>query len=97
MTQTSSLEMAQAITTEYCKGCDPLGVQLALERVFIKHDAAVKEQKAAISGLRRTAAGLREALQALYDEQKGPPAKGAKKRWERAMQLAEAALNHGAE
>ena len=95
MSESNSFEMAQAITTEYCKGCDPSGVQYALERVFIKHEAAVRQYKGSISKLQQSMMGLREALQALYDEQNGPPLKRTKKRWERAMKLAEAALGPG--
>jgi hypothetical protein len=92
LSESNSFEMAQAITTEYCKGCDPAGVQYALEMVFIKHETALKEHKATILSLRRSLRALREALQSLYDEQNGPPQKRTKKRWERAMKLAEAAL-----
>jgi hypothetical protein len=93
VTESNSFEMAHAITTEYCKGCDPSGVQYALERVFVKHEAATKEYKTTISRLRQALTGLRKELQAVYDEQKGAPKNPARKRLERAMKLAEAALS----
>jgi hypothetical protein len=91
--ESGSLEKAQAIIREYCRGCDPSGVQHVLEKVFIKHETAVQEHEATIASLRQALGGLRKALQALYDEQNGPPLKGAKTRWERAMRLSEAALD----
>ena len=97
MSELNSFDRARAITTEYCKGCDPAGVQYALERVFIQHEAALQEHKTTISSLQKTLTGLREALQALYDEQDGAPLKGSRKGWERAMKLAETALQPAAD
>jgi hypothetical protein len=65
--------MARAITTEYCKGCDPFGVQLALERVFIDHETALQERDATIESLRLALAGLRDAARKLRD---GAPSGG---------------------
>jgi hypothetical protein len=93
LSESTSFEMARAITTEYCKGCDPSGVQYAIERVFIAHEAALKEHKATISSLRQALTEARKALQALYELQDGPPAKTTKKRWEQVMKLAESALS----
>ena len=93
VSESTSFEMARAITTEYCKGCDPSGVQYALERVFIKHEAVLKEHNATIAGLRQALTEAKGALQALYEMQDGPPAKTTKKKWEQAMKRAEAALS----
>jgi CMP-N-acetylneuraminic acid synthetase len=38
---------------------------------------------------------LREALQALYDEQNGPPLENDKEDWQEAMRMAEEALREG--
>ena len=90
--ESKSHENAKNIIREYCKGCDPSGVQYALERMFLEYETARQKQELTISGLRQTLTGLREALQALYDVQNGPPPKRTKRRWEAAMKLAEAAI-----